>query len=99
MDKEKELRPRSIEPFPAAKGFSCRKGMSGDLVMIIQIMLGEVRIFHDYIPHLPVSGKYCPATAHAVSEFQQGCGLPQTGDVDITTWNRLAEEYDMAMRT
>lgn len=95
MDK---LKGRSISPFPGVPGFSCREGMSGDLVMIIQIMLGEARLYHDTLPHLPVSGKFCMNTAHAVSEFQRGCGIPATGEVDLMTWNMLAEEYDMAMR-
>ena len=90
--------PHSISPFPAQPGFACREGMSGDLIMILQIILNEIRIFHDEYPCIPVSGRYCKMTRLAVENFQKVCALPQTGEVDMKTWNRMAGEYNMAVR-
>lgn len=88
---------RGISPFPRRRGFEASEGMSGDLIMILQIMLNELRILHDGYPHIPVSGRYNINTAGAVREFQKIAALPQTGRVNLETWNRMAQEYDMVL--
>jgi len=89
---------RGLSPFPDASDFSVGQGERGDLVLVIQIMLNELRLFYDFYGYIPPNGRYGSATAGAVREFQRAGGLDTTGRVDRRTWNRLAEEYDLAVR-
>ena len=89
---------RSLSPFPDSIDFSVGQGERSDLVLIIQIMLNELRIFYDLYGYIPQNGRFGTATATAVREFQRIGGLDTTGRVDRRTWNRLAEEYDLAVR-
>lgn len=89
---------RGLSPFPDESDFSVGRGERSDLVLIIQIMLNELRSFYDTYGYIPQNGRFTTATAGAVSEFQRTGGLDVTGRVDRRTWNRLAEEYDIAVR-
>ena len=89
---------RSLAPFPDSPDFSTGQGDRSDLVLIIQLMLNELRTFYDLYGYIPPNGRYGTATAGAVREFQRVGGLDMTGRVDRRTWNRLAEEYDIAVR-
>ena len=89
---------RSLSPFPDNIDFSVGQGERSDLVLFIQLMLNELRIFYDLYGYIPQNGRFGTATAAAVREFQRVGGLDITGRVDRRTWNRLAEEYDLAVR-
>lgn len=89
---------RSISPFPPSADYLMKRDTEGGLVMIAQIVLGELRIFYDALPHLPVSGSYNEETENAVRTFQRISHLPQTGEIDRETWNRMAQEYDMTVK-
>ena len=89
---------RGLSPFPDASNFSVGQGERSDLVLIIQIMLNELRSFYDTYGYIPQNGRFTTATEVAVREFQRIGGLLETGRVDRRTWNRLAEEYDVAVR-
>lgn len=89
---------QSISPFPDDSNFTVGQGTRSDLVLLIQIMLNELRIFYDLYGYIPQNGRYGTATAAAVREFQRAGGLDMTGRVDRRTWNRLASEYDVAVR-
>lgn len=70
-----------------------KEGDRGDNVSLIQYFLNLIGQFNDFIPPLSIDGIYGPATATAVSAFQQSEGLPQTGIVDQTTWDALYSRY------
>lgn len=89
---------RSLSPFPDDPDFSMGQGDRGDLVLFIQLMLNELRIFYDMYGYIPPNGRFTTATSGAVREFQRAGGLDMTGRVDRRTWNRMAEEYDIAVR-
>lgn len=89
---------KSLSPFPDNEDFSSGQGDRSDLVLIIQLMLNELRSFYDMYGYIPQNGRYGTATVNAVREFQRVGGLDMTGRVDRRTWNRLAEEYDIAVR-
>lgn len=89
---------RSISPFPDNDDFILAEGDRSDLVLIVQLMLNELRIFYDAYGYIPPNGRYTTSTRGAVREFQIAGGLEPTGIVDRLTWNRLAEEYDIALR-
>lgn len=89
---------RGISPFPDATDFSVGTGDRSDLVLMIQLILNELRVFYDSYGYIPQNGRFSEATANAVREFQSLGGLQVTGRVDRRTWNRLSEEYDLAVR-
>lgn len=89
---------RSIHPFPNVPGTQIEMGERSNLVYILKIMLNELKLFYDCYAYLPLNHKYDQATAGAVQEFQRVVGLEPTGVVDKRTWNRLAEEYDLAVK-
>ena len=70
-----------------------KEGDSGDNVSLIQYFLSLISQFNDFIPPVAIDGIYGPATANAVSAFQQSEGLPQTGVVDKATWDALYSRY------
>ncbi len=68
-------------------------GERSDAVLILQVILGALRIDYSY-PPVPLSGVYGPQTADAVREFQNINGISPTGQADRLTWLRLADEYN-----
>ncbi|MBQ4066353.1 MAG: peptidoglycan-binding protein [Clostridia bacterium] len=89
---------RSLSPFPDEPDFSIGQGDRSDVVLIVQLMLNELRIFYDLYGYIHPNGRYGTATSNAVREFQRLGGLDMTGRVDRLTWNRLAEEYNVAVK-
>jgi peptidoglycan hydrolase-like protein with peptidoglycan-binding domain len=82
----RSARPRSKatpSPTPRPKPILAR-GSSGRLVRELQARLTQIRWF-DADP----SGVFGPVTERAVAGFQRKRGLPDTGEVDRTTWRRL----------
>ncbi|MFI1398975.1 L,D-transpeptidase family protein [Streptomyces sp. NPDC020681] len=59
-------------------------GSKGEKVRELQARLAQIGWFDDR-----PSGTYGPVTTAAVSGFQGKRGLPQTGDTDTVTWQRL----------
>lgn len=59
----------------------------------IQRYLHTLSYFNDAIPRVIPDGFYGKETALAVRAFQREYGLPETGSVDHTTWNRIVEAY------
>lgn len=92
-----ENRPADpIYPFfdPALR---IRAGERSGLVMLLQVLLEELQTFYDGYADLAVNGVYDEATAEAIRQFQRANLLDATGEVDRTTWNRLAAEYNSAL--
>lgn len=69
-------------------------GAVGDSVYILQVMLNAVGARFQNIGKITVDGAYSGETAAAVAEFQRAAGLPQTGEADVETFNRLATVYN-----
>lgn len=67
-----------------------------DLVMIIQIMLA--RLSELDFEDTSIDGIYGEQTRTRISDFQRLCRLPESGNVDKTTWNALAAAYNNAVR-
>lgn len=89
--------PFAIKPFPAAKGFEVSPGERHDLVTVIQIMLCSLKVYYDSLGPLTPCGSFDAATEDAVRTFQRKAGLPETGKVDLETWNRIAEEFNASI--
>ena len=63
------------------------------LVRIIQLLLLELRASYDIFEEVAESGTFDVTTSEAIRRFQGINGLPQTGEVDLSTWNRIIREY------
>ena len=90
-------KPMGIYPFPDIEDYEIRRGEQYGLVAIIQIMLDVLRLYYDTFGAVTLGGYYDAATENAIKEFQRINGIPETGRVDALTWNRLAEEYNLAL--
>ncbi|MFD4372674.1 L,D-transpeptidase family protein [Streptomyces sp. NPDC058486] len=75
--------PSSPAPAPSAKALM-KDGDESEQVRELQARLRQL----DYFDRAP-TGFYGTITAKAVSGFQKKRGLPETGSVDETTWQRL----------
>ena len=60
----------------------------------LQRYLRTLYYFDDALSPTPVDGVYDRATEEAVRRFQQAQGMPVTGRVDQTTWERLFDRYE-----
>lgn len=72
---------------------SLQIGDTGDKVQLLQYMLS---ILSSYIPNIPpvsVDGIFGQATRAAVLAAQRRFGLPETGSVDIATWEEIYDQY------
>lgn len=84
----------AISPFPSRDGFKVQIGERSDLVLIIQLLLNELRVNYSCYGYVPPNGRFNLTTATAVREFQKINGIDQSGVVDRTTWNRIAEQFN-----
>lgn len=64
------------------------------LVTIIQAMLKELLSLYSILEEQDTSGIFDAATANNIKKLQAVWMLPQTGAVDVETWNRLADSYN-----
>lgn len=87
--------PQPICPFPSPY-FVIEDGESGPLIHILQAMLTEVG--SDFAIQPPdMTGHYDAATRSHVIRWQQAWGIPVTGKVDRSSWDRLADLYNMRL--
>ncbi len=61
----------------------------------LQEYLKEITRLDDQLPWLAVDGIFGPETAQAVRTFQKDAGLEQTGEVDLTTWDRIRQTSEL----
>lgn len=59
----------------------------------IQMFLREIAKVHKSLPEIIPDGIYGKETTNAVKAFQSLFGLPTTGEVNLTTWDRIVKEY------
>lgn len=95
-DEVRARAPVYIYPIPRDPYHVNRTGERSDVIMILQVILGALRLNYDY-PTVPVSGVYGRETVEAVRYFQRINGLPVTGEADRETWRRLSEEYNKSI--
>lgn len=83
-----------ISGIPASwPGYDLTVGSSGQKVQQMQEQLDAIATVYTAIPRVTPDGIYGPATAAAVSEFQNIFGLPQTGVADFATWYKISHIY------
>lgn len=74
-------------------GYILTIGSSGDKVRQMQEQLNVIAGAYPAIPRITADGVYGPATANTVRVFQSVFGLPDTGEVDYSTWYKISEIY------
>ena len=75
------------------KGRPLVPGDRGIQVEPLQYMLRVLAAYISQIPSVAVDGIYGSATRNAVLAAQGYFGLPQTGTVDLTTWNEIYDQF------
>lgn len=60
----------------------------------IQNMLRKLSFYNDDIRRVVPDGIYGKQTTESVASFQRSQGLPETGEVDNDTWDRLVVTFD-----
>ena len=90
LDRENQLLDVPTQPYP---GVVLKRGDVGPSVRVFKEYLAYIgRVFFEAQP-LPVNNIFDLRTQNAVKEFQRIFELPQTGQVDETTWNTIADVY------
>lgn len=83
-----------ISGVPASyPGYTLTIGSSGDKVRQMQQQLNTIAGDYPAIPVIRADGIYGPATAEAVRTFQKIFDLPQSGQVDFSTWYKISQIY------
>jgi len=59
----------------------------------LQTYLRGISFINPNIPRIVPDGIYGALTSGAVSAFQKEYGLPQTGETDRATWNKIYSVY------
>jgi len=68
-------------------------GSSGDKVRHLQYMLSVLSAYIPQIPSIAVDGIFGTDTRNAVIAAQRWFGLPETGIVNETTWDRIYDQF------
>ncbi|MBQ7951065.1 MAG: peptidoglycan-binding protein [Clostridia bacterium] len=68
-------------------------GSTGEAVLTLQQYLNIIALSYDTINAVTPTGNFGPQTRQAVLSFQKEFNLPQTGRVDMETWNAVANIY------
>ena len=70
-----------------------QEGDRGIRVEHLQYMLRVIGAYISAVPQIEVDGIFGPATRNAVLAAQRYFGLPQTGSVDLTTWDEIYDQF------
>lgn len=73
--------------------FKFNNGLNINPITEVQYYLREISKYRPEIPLINPDGIYDSKTREAIVEFQKIYGLPQTGVIDLITWNTLVNEY------
>lgn len=64
----------------------------------IQNMLRKISFHDDRVSRVIPDGLYGSQTTDSVSSFQRAHGLPETGEVDNDTWDKIVAVYDEVIK-
>ena len=74
-----------------------RRGESHPYLFLVQSMLATLAEIYGSLLAPVITGILDEATADALSSFQYLSALPQTGELDKSTWKHLALQYPLAV--
>ena len=95
VKKLNELESEGLTLSEVEKQFSgaLEEGDTGLEVSVVQYFLSVVAYFNPRVSEPSFNGVYDAATRASVASFQREYGLPETGEANEETWNRLASVY------
>lgn len=82
---------QTARPYP---GVPLRRGSSGEDVAELQGYLNRIAEVYPALTSIEVDGIYGDATENNVFIMQAALSLPETGVVDLATWEGIARVYD-----
>lgn len=85
---------RAVYILPRIPEYTLYPGVQDDVVYVIQHMINAISQEYDGKAPVKFTGVYDGATENAIKEFQRINLLENTGILDPTTFNRLADEYE-----
>lgn len=84
----------TARPYP---GVPLRRGSSGEDVAELQRYINRIAEVYPVLTAIEVDGEYGNATENDVFLLQAALSLPETGVVDLATWEGLARIYDTVL--
>ncbi len=81
--------PLPYDIFPSSE-YTVGYGDTGLLVYIIEAMLNDIAKGYDNFKAVEVDGVFGENDIEALKQFLIRAGLPETGKIDSTVWNRLS---------
>ena len=82
-----------LRVFPSGS-FLLRKGDSGTHVQLVQSLLNLAAQRYANLTPVRMTGEYDADTENTVRTLQQIAGLPESGELDLRTWNQLAALFN-----
>ena len=76
------------------EGYELTIGEESLTVSLLQLLLRELSVIYDTLVFAEVTGIFDTETEQNVRRFQQASLLPETGKVDLATWNRILRDYE-----
>ncbi|MDO4732279.1 MAG: peptidoglycan-binding protein [Bacillota bacterium] len=94
-----ELSSEGLSPEEARLLFpgSLQLGDQGDIVQVAQYYLAVLAYFLPELPDTALDGYFGPETRAAVAAFQRLNGLPDSGVLDRSSWNRILDSYQAVL--
>lgn len=83
----------SLGEIPRQHEYDISTGAEGNLVKSLQYYLAVIGAYYESVLPVPVTGYFGEQTNRSVKSFQRVFGLPETGIVDLETWNDLYRAY------
>ncbi len=95
VKKLSELNSEALSITEAAAPFepTSKPGDEGENIRTLQYYLAVIGQFYKEVPQISITGYYDTPTEDAVRSFQKIYGLPETGIIDIATWNDMYRAY------
>lgn len=78
--------------------YEIKIGSNSQLVKIIEVILDEISSVYDFNNTVTSNGIYDESKVEAIKLFQSINLLNTTGNVDRSTWDSLANEYNIILR-
>lgn len=83
----------TLGEIPRQHEYDLSVGAEGNLVKSLQYYLAVIGAYYESVLPVPVTGYFGEQTNRSVRSFQRIFGLPETGTVDLETWNDLYRAY------
>ncbi|MBQ9743622.1 MAG: peptidoglycan-binding protein [Clostridia bacterium] len=87
--------PRAVHIFPMYSDYVILPDSQDTIVYVLQHMLNEITVNDESSGYIEMTGIYDKPTENAVMKFKRRNLLGTSPDVDVTTLNRIFDEYEV----